>query len=280
MMEVSDSQCIIQTTNGYCEVIERRGRLELVKRNDSSCYMPISLSMLMCKCCSCPTEMSFIYDPLPTYDFCSNPSLLKLHGSLSFDFCRETVLRPIFQLSKFVRNPEFLTTPLEAYDNFTSAEGRKKYVPWEQKSISKLFWRGSTTGDSYSKRKDYTWHQSHRPRLALMTQDGQVGEKQIWVKARGRTDGGAWNKESWSINRLNEAYMDIGLTGGPHQCKKEDGTCDEMAKEIQFKDRVRPEDAAKYKCECCNASTSTVFILLHVPFRFRTLTRETFYTNT
>ncbi|WWD04614.1 hypothetical protein V865_002685 [Kwoniella europaea PYCC6329] len=192
-------------------------------------------------------EMSFIYDPLPTYDFCSNPSLLKLHGSLSFDFCRETVLRPIFQLSKFVRNPEFLTTPLEAYDNFTSAEGRKKYVPWEQKSISKLFWRGSTTGDSYSKRKDYTWHQSHRPRLALMTQDGQVGEKQIWVKARGRTDGGAWNKESWSINRLNEAYMDIGLTGGPHQCKKEDGTCDEMAKEIQFKDRVRPEDAAKYK---------------------------------
>ncbi|WWC88904.1 uncharacterized protein L201_003819 [Kwoniella dendrophila CBS 6074] len=186
-------------------------------------------------------ESSFIYDPLQTYDFCYNPSLLKLHGSLSFDFCRETVLRPIFQLSKFVRNPEFLTTPLEAYDNFTSSEGRKKYVPWEQKTISKLFWRGSTTGDSYSKRKDYTWHQSHRPRLALMTQE-KKGLKDVWVK-RGKD----WDKESWSISRLNEAYMDIGLTGGPHQCKKEDGTCDEMANEIEFKDRVRPEDAAKYK---------------------------------
>jgi hypothetical protein len=33
------------------------------------------------------------------------------------------------------------------------------------------------------------------------------------------------------------------------QCKQEDGTCDEMANEIHFKDRVRPEDSAKFKCE-------------------------------
>ncbi|WRT67552.1 uncharacterized protein IL334_004524 [Kwoniella shivajii] len=186
-------------------------------------------------------ESSFIYDPLQTYDYCYNPSLLKTHGSLSFDFCRETVLRPIFQLSKFVRNPELLTTPLEAYENFTSTDAQKKYVPWEEKTISKLFWRGSTTGDSYSKRKDYTWHQSHRPRLALMTQ-AKEGLKNVWVK-RGKE----WDKESWGISKLNEAYMDVGLTGVPHQCKKEDGTCDEMANEIIFKDRVRPEEAAKYK---------------------------------
>lgn len=33
------------------------------------------------------------------------------------------------------------------------------------------------------------------------------------------------------------------------QCNKEDGTCDEMANEIIFKDRVSPEDAANYKCK-------------------------------
>jgi len=32
------------------------------------------------------------------------------------------------------------------------------------------------------------------------------------------------------------------------QCNEEDGTCDEMAREILFKDRVASQDAAKYKC--------------------------------
>ncbi|WWD18275.1 hypothetical protein CI109_102725 [Kwoniella shandongensis] len=188
-------------------------------------------------------ETTFIYDPLETYDFCYNPDLIDQHGALSFDFARDTMLRPIFQLSKFVQNPEFLTTPLEAYENHTSPSAQKKFVPWEEKSISKLFWRGSTTGDSYSKRSnsDYTWHQSHRPRLALMTQATE-GHRDVWVRRWN-----AWEKESWGIAKLNEAYMDIGLTGGPHQCKKEDGTCDEMAAEIHFKDRVQPEQAAKYK---------------------------------
>jgi hypothetical protein len=33
------------------------------------------------------------------------------------------------------------------------------------------------------------------------------------------------------------------------QCTKEDGTCAEMEAEIDFRDRVRPEDAVKYKCK-------------------------------
>ncbi|XAO24787.1 hypothetical protein I312_103593 [Cryptococcus bacillisporus CA1280] len=187
-------------------------------------------------------ETTFIYDPDLTYDYCYNPELLDIHGALSWDFTRETVLRPIFQLSKFARNPEFLTTPLEAYENFTSPAAQKKYAPWNEKTIDKLFWRGSSTGDSYSKRPNgLTWRQSHRPRLALKTQATE-GEEDVWVQ-RGKT----WEKETWSVARLNEAYMDIGLTGGPHQCKKEDGTCDEMKQEIIFKDRVAPEDSAKYK---------------------------------
>ncbi|KAK4687168.1 hypothetical protein P7C73_g2946, partial [Tremellales sp. Uapishka_1] len=186
-------------------------------------------------------ETSFIYDHRPTFDFCSNTDILSLHGSLSFDFARDTTLRPIFQLSKFSRNAEFLTTPLEAYENHTSVSAQKKFVPWEDKTINKLFWRGSSTGDSYSKRKNYDWRRSHRPRLHLMAQATE-GQREIWAK-RGKE----WDRESWGNGKLNEAYMDVGFTGKPHQCKQEDGTCDEMARELVFKDRVQPEQAAKFK---------------------------------
>lgn len=37
--------------------------------------------------------------------------------------------------------------------------------------------------------------------------------------------------------------------GTDQQCSEKDGTCDEMADEIQFLDRVGPEQAATYKCK-------------------------------
>jgi hypothetical protein len=150
-------------------------------------------------------------DPRPAFDWCQNPITQQLHGTMSFDFPRETVLRPIFVLSKFSRNNEFLFPPMEAYENATSTAARKKYLPWESKTINKVFWRGSSTGDSYSVRKNYDWRRSHRPRLHLMTQN-TTGDVDLWVK-RGRE----WAEEKWSVGKLNEYYMDVGLTGKPHQ---------------------------------------------------------------
>lgn len=166
-------------------------------------------------------ETTFIHDPLPTYDFCTNPSLLTLHGSLSFDFPRDNALRPIFQWSKNSRNPEFLATPLEAYENATSGSALAKYTPWEEKSINKVFWRGSSTGDSYSRRKGYDWRRSHRPRLHLLAQASR-GQKGVWVQrdtgnGRGTGKGNEWVWEMWGNKELNERYLDVGLTGGPHQ---------------------------------------------------------------
>lgn len=152
-----------------------------------------------------------MYDPAPGYDFCYTPENLRLHGALSFDFTRETILRPIFQLSKFARNPEFLTTPLQAYENVTSEAARKKTMKWEDKTVDKLFWRGSSTGDSYAKKKNGDWRRSHRPRLHLMAQNGQ-GSDEVYVQ-RGRQ----WERESWEKGKLNEVYLDVGLTGKPHQ---------------------------------------------------------------
>lgn len=136
---------------------------------------------------------------------------------MSFDFTRETMLRPIFVLSKHMRNNEFLFPPMEAYDNATDAAALKKYKPWTEKTINKVFWRGSSTGDSYSKRKgdaQYDWRNQHRTRLALMSQN-KTGEAEIWVNRHG-----TWEPESWSVEKLNDMYLDIGLTGKPHQVSR------------------------------------------------------------
>lgn len=156
-------------------------------------------------------DVHFIHDPYPTYDLCHSPSLLSTHGSHSFPFPRESKLRPLFQLSKFSRDPSFLTTPLEAYDNHTSDAGAAKYAPWADKTVDKLFWRGSSTGDHYSHRKGYDWRKSHRPRLHFLAQatEGQVG---LWVQ-RGKE----WVWEMVGKGKVNERYMDVGLTGKPHQ---------------------------------------------------------------
>ncbi len=127
----------------------------------------------------------------------------------------------------------------------TSVAGRKHHVDWNEKTNEKLFWRGQSTGDSYSKRKsdpEYNWRSSHRPRLHNFANNNTEESSEIWLK-KGRE----WEPETWSTKELGKAYFDIGLTGKPHQCNVEDGTCAEMAEEIEFKERVSPEDAALYK---------------------------------
>jgi hypothetical protein len=158
-------------------------------------------------------EATFIHDPAATYDFCSNPSHLQTHGSFSFNFARQSKLRPLFQWSKQFRSADILTTPLEAYMNHTFPYVANQYTPWDSKTHNKVFWRGSSTGDAYTKNKNTkgTWRTSHRPRLALMAQSKE-GLERIWVKR-----GTEWRLEEWTKKRLNEEYLDIGLTGHPHQ---------------------------------------------------------------
>lgn len=160
---------------------------------------------------------AFVKDVRPGFDWCQNPETQKLHGTMSFDFPRDTVMRPIFVLSKHMRNNEFLFPPMEAYENATDAQALKKYKPWSQKTINKIFWRGTSTGDSYSKRKSdpgYDWRRQHRPRLHLLAQQ-EEGTKDVWLH-RGRE----WIPENWAVKKLNEQYLDIGLTGKPHQVNK------------------------------------------------------------
>jgi len=154
-------------------------------------------------------EATFIHDTRTTYDICQNPSHLQQHGSYSFDFARRSHLRPLFQWSKQYRNSDILSTPLEAYSNTST------YIPWDQKTDKRIFWRGSPTGDSYRKGKHTDdlggWRMSHRPRLALMAQETE-GKTKVWVQR-----GNVWRLEEWDRGVLNQEYLDIGLTGNSRQ---------------------------------------------------------------
>ena len=152
-----------------------------------------------------------MYDPVTTYDYCNTPYLLSHHGSLSFDQAHDTILRPVFQLSKSARSADFLSTPMEAYVRTDHHLFNTFYKPWEQKDKTKLFWRGASTGDSYGTRDGYDWRRSHRPRLHLMAQN-TTGSEDVWLQRQGE-----WVKESWATRKVNEAHMDIGLVGRPHQ---------------------------------------------------------------
>ncbi|WOO79458.1 Beta-1,2-xylosyltransferase 1 [Vanrija pseudolonga] len=190
------------------------------------------------------TETTFMFDPAGSMDYCNYPQLLKLHGAFTFPFRRGTQLRPLLHLSKLYQNGDMMITPLEAYWNHTSALGVGQTSDWSEKTIDKLFWRGSTTGDAYTQPKDgrpaFDWRLSHRPRLHFFA-NREDGETSVWVERDNQL-----LPEEWSNQQLNKKYFDIKLSGRPHQCDP-DGTCDEMAKEIKFGSRVEPEEAIKYK---------------------------------
>ena len=158
-------------------------------------------------------DPNFIHDQRASNDYCYSPDLLHFHGALSYDVARGTKLRPMFHQSKIMQSPEIVLTPLDFYSNASHKGTQDQFLPWDEKDIAKMQWRGKMTGDFYSGRRDYNWRNSHRIRLHTMTHDneGQVG---IYVKGR---RSGAWEWQSWDKKLINEAYTDAGLTDKPFQ---------------------------------------------------------------
>lgn len=160
-------------------------------------------------------DPNLIHDHRPSFDFCDHPELLKFHGQLGGD-SRPATFRPMFQSSKLYGNGEIVTTPLDYYLNASHAQQRKEYVPWDDKTVDKLHWRGKPTGDWYSHRANYNWRNSHRIRLHTLTH-AQDGTRSIYVKSR-RT--GGWEMQTWEAGKVNKAYMDVGLVDGPIQVRR------------------------------------------------------------
>ncbi|ORY27899.1 glycosyl transferase family 90-domain-containing protein [Naematelia encephala] len=187
---------------------------------------------------------SFIYDQQASIDFCKNPSHLSQHGVYGGihgeGFKHDSFLRPLFRLSKESHCSEILFTPMWSYANFSLADPPNHYLPWSEKKINKIFWRGSATGGIYNGNRD--WRKSHRMRLALLVQ-ATKGQVELLVERAGR-----WIRETWEKKDISKAYMDIGVIDRAIQCDRSGGTCDEINNEIHFRqERIEPTEAASVK---------------------------------
>ncbi|KAJ9122403.1 hypothetical protein QFC22_001826 [Naganishia vaughanmartiniae] len=191
---------------------------------------------------------TFIHDHSPTMDFCQHPSLKKLHGAMSLDYLDRSPseLRPLFVLSKYITDSEFLQTAIQGFKNQSDLKPSDT-IPWEEKTESKLFWRGSSTG-GFDKKIPWEW--SHRMRLHFMIngEKGNEDEMKHDLKQVMVPDG----KDGFAIEQvdrwtLNKAYMDVGLAGKPMQCQS-NHLCEDIEAKVKFSPYVPPDTGGRYKC--------------------------------
>nr|XP_019042714.1 hypothetical protein I302_08420 [Kwoniella bestiolae CBS 10118]OCF21644.1 hypothetical protein I302_08420 [Kwoniella bestiolae CBS 10118] len=172
-----------------------------------------------------PQRSSFIADFERSADYCSDPDLM--------DYVSSAVeMTPVVATCKTMWNSDIVGVPLDGV--FEKVE----YVKWEDKKISKAFWRGSATGLFHSRKTP--WRQSQRERLHFFAHNATASEESQSILLP--------NGEIGEYKRAElNGWLDVGLSGIPAQCDQADGSCDDMAREIEFMGRVRKEDSLKYQ---------------------------------
>lgn len=167
-------------------------------------------------------QRSFIYDHAKSMDICQHPESMHLHGFTSAPGTNLANLVPLFTFAKTNLHSDVLATPLEQYSDTYIG-----YDPvWDEKSINKLLWRGSTTGAEFA--KGVEWQLSQRARLHFMTHETEGKKNVLWAdkkESKMRVD-------DFNTKDLNELYMDASFSGVPVQC--DDETCKVMEKLIDF----------------------------------------------
>nr|XP_019013499.1 uncharacterized protein I206_01567 [Kwoniella pini CBS 10737]OCF52280.1 hypothetical protein I206_01567 [Kwoniella pini CBS 10737] len=172
-----------------------------------------------------PLDKSFIADFERSVDYCSDPELM--------NYVRAAVeMTPVVATCKTMWNSDIVGVPLDGVFE------KVQYVKWEDKTIPKAFWRGSATGLFHSRKTP--WRSSQRERLHFFANNETASDEEVSVLLPNGKIG------EYTRNQLNK-WLDAGLSGAPSQCDQADGSCDDMAREINFMGRVRKEDSLKYK---------------------------------
>ncbi|MBW0548405.1 hypothetical protein O181_088120 [Austropuccinia psidii MF-1] len=170
---------------------------------------------------------SFIYDHPPASNLCNHPELRSQIGFLS---STRFPVHPFFPLFSFNKPHGFSELPLAPPSQFFDNVGVD--TDWKDKK-SKMFWRGRTTGISFSSHTD--WKLSQRTRLVMLTNRSN-GK----IKVRTTDSQGNLKLFEAQSKNLNEKYFDIGFVDSPVQCAVEDGTCNILNQTYVFKDTVGP----------------------------------------
>lgn len=168
-------------------------------------------------------------------DICQHPEAMHLHGFTTAIGTNLANLVPLFTFAKTNVHSDVLATPLEQYSDTYIG-----YDPeWEDKTINKLLWRGSTTGAEF--RKDVEWKLSQRARLHFLGHETQGKKHVLWADKRESR----MRVSDFEIADLNREYMDVSFSGHPVQC--DDETCALMDRIIEFAPTMGLDDSYQYK---------------------------------
>lgn len=179
------------------------------------------------------TKKSFIFDHLSGMEVCSHPESMNLHGFTSSPGTNNVELVPLFTFAKASTQSDVLVTPLEQYSDTYIGDD----PDWKYKKVSKLLWRGSTTGAEF--KAGYKWEDSQRARLHLMSHrtDGRINV----LNSQDRST------ETLNLNRkdINSLFMDTSFSGGPVQCDPD--TCQLMDQIFDFAPTMGLDESYQYK---------------------------------
>lgn len=187
-----------------------------------------------------PGDKSFIVDHKANMDPCTNPELVRLHGLFSGKNPVAQDLSAKFAISKTHLHSDVLGIPPERVTSHVPL------VPWERKTDARVVWRGTNTGMLYS--AEHPWRDSHRTRLMDFASDRVEGEARV-LGPPGLMGGRTIAQSSMVQDgaEANDHYFDVAFVDGPIQCIEEDGSCEALAGEYPYRERIEPYQADRYK---------------------------------
>jgi hypothetical protein len=196
-------------------------------------------------------------------NYCNDPSLIKLHGTWSFDHAHETKLVPMWVHCKWEQDHSFLLPALPGFEDII--RNPSKVTPWSERTDGRLFWRARSTGVDFH--TGWNWRAAHRIRLHFFANDGN-GTVELLQEAkreprfdelsRGplRIGRPLKNEVQYQVDTLKlksypraeliKKYLDVGLVGPLVQCDELSPFCETVSEEIGFMDVVpvsRGQDA-------------------------------------
>ncbi|KAF8576246.1 glycosyltransferase family 90 protein [Ramaria rubella] len=213
---------------------------------------------------SLSTPKSFIYNHLLAMSPCLHPTHLTLSGFLSqhhypyqFGPTPDPALAPTFSMCVSPLHNDILTVAPEQWTDEVGTDPE-----WEEKSDSRLLWRGSNTGVLH--REGNEWNVSQRIRLVEMgTRRGGemrvlmprgVGDGDVEAVRVGESEdedvvpgweGGVGYGTTIRMSALNSAFMDVAFVGAPMQCQPP--VCDVLKGMFEWRSRQTWQDAWQYK---------------------------------
>ncbi|KAG8906215.1 F-actin-capping protein subunit alpha [Tulasnella sp. 403] len=161
----------------------------------------------------------FIYDHLATMNYCNNPDILDNNGIFLYNLAGDSLIFPLFVQSKLRQGGNIQYPSLVRFQDFSKA----KITPWSERTNSKLFWRGRMTGSHHDTR--YPWRNSHRIRLHNLANNATFSDDVVDLLVEDSK--GRLSHKRYRRKRLSRYAP-------PIQCAEEDGTCDTIAREVEF----------------------------------------------